>query len=190
MSQQTILTLAPKAHHVLQMSCVWSEIKSGIALCIILFLYLYQDVYVSSKDFEPAIFLIGRPHFTTSTGHGRVFIPQTMVELDEPIKHSDISTKSTACTTDQLKEVGVDYKESRRAALEYEKQKSAAALAKDLGPEVAGQTNTKGPIPQLGVGSAVTIPNISPPMCGIIRWIGTIPQVQGYVAGVELVSHL
>ena len=253
--------------------CVWII---GIALCIILFLYLYQDVYVSSKDFEPAISLIGRPHFTISTGHSKVFIPQTMVELDEPTKGSDISAKSTPCTTDQLKEAGVDYEESRRAALEYEKQKAAAALAKDLGPEVAKETNideqvkaleqftkakqqedntaadrgvptsepsayrqypavqpncsqqssqlcrqsgsTHNPnqfsaennqsggtydpyhgqprpvsrqgdwMQHVGVGSTVMVPNINPPMYGIIRWIGTMPQVQGYVAGVELVS--
>ena len=182
-----------------------------------------------------------------------------MVELDEPTKGSNISAKSTPCTTDQLKEAGVDYKESRRAALEYEKQKAAAALAKDLRPEVAKETdideqvkalehfkrprqrednaaadrgvptggpsadrqypessshlqlgresgNTQGPyhgqptfgIPQqgdwvarlrvLGVGSAVMVHNADPLMYGVIRWIGTIPQVKGCIAGVELVG--
>ena len=36
--------------------------------------------------------------------------------------------------------------------------------------------------------SAVVISNINPPIGGTIRWIGTIPQVNGYVAWVELVS--
>ena len=40
----------------------------------------------------------------------------------------------------------------------------------------------------VGIGSAVIVSNINPPMCGTIKWIGTIPQVNGYVAGVELVS--
>ena len=115
-----------------------------------------------------------------------------MVELDLPTKGSNISAKSTPCTTDQLKEAGVDYEESRRAALEYEKQMAVAALDKDLGPAVAGQTNIKGPIRQLGVGSAVVVSNSNPPMCGIIRWIGTMPlvKVKRYVAGVELVSGI
>ena len=181
MSKQKVLTLVS----VQSTACttdVWS-------LCTIVFLYLYQDVHVGWKDFEPAIATIGSSqHFTVSSNHGRAFIPQTMVELDEPIRGSDISTISTACTTDQLKEAGVDFEDSRCATLEHEKQKAVAALAKDLGPEVAGQTNIKGPIPQLGVGSTVMIPNLTPPIYGIIVWIGTIPQVQGYVAGVELVK--
>ena len=118
--------------------------------------------------------------------HGKVYIPQTMVDLSET-KDFNISTKSTK---DQLKEAGLDYEESRRAALEYEKQKSAAALAKDLRPEVAGQTNIEVPLLQLGVGSAVIVFNINPPIYGIIRWIGTMPQVKGYIAGVELVSGI
>lgn len=40
----------------------------------------------------------------------------------------------------------------------------------------------------LGIGSDVVVPHLDPPTCGTIRWIGTSPQVLGYVAGVELVS--
>ena len=41
---------------------------------------------------------------------------------------------------------------------------------------------------QLVVGSAVIIPKSNPPMCGTIRWIGTIPPVHDeHIAGVELV---
>ena len=180
---------------------------------------------------------MGRPYIPVSSDHGTVFIPQTMVELDEHINGA-----------------------GRKAALEKEKEKEKAALAKDLGPETAGQTNideqvklleefkkakqreynssadravltgvpstdrqypaaqqnypqssshlgrqsssTQDPyqfshssVPLQGdwssplvVGSAVMIPNSNPPICGTIRWIGTIPQVQGYVAEVELVS--
>ena len=42
----------------------------------------------------------------------------------------------------------------------------------------------------LVVGSAIqitTVPN-EPPCYGVIRWIGTVPGVQGQVAGIELVS--
>ena len=40
----------------------------------------------------------------------------------------------------------------------------------------------------VGIGFAVVISSSNPPMYRTIRWIGTIPQVNGYVAGVELVS--
>ena len=39
---------------------------------------------------------------------------------------------------------------------------------------------------ELVVGSAVQIGD--PPRYGVIRWIGELPNIQGYVAGVELVS--
>ena len=206
----------------------------------------------------------GSPYFTVTLGHGRVYIPRVMTELDVQMKGSNCSAISSACTTDHLMEVGMDYDESRKAVLELEKQKAAtSALSKDLGLAIAGQTdivekvtayeefekamhcednttadrivptcgpsmdkqcpavqlhyaqsssqlgiqsgNTEDPflfshcqpspmprqggiIPKLGVGFAVMIPNISPPMYGTIRWIGTLPQVQGCVAGVELVS--
>ena len=39
---------------------------------------------------------------------------------------------------------------------------------------------------ELDVGSAVQISD--PPRYGVIRWIGELPNIQGYVAGVELVS--
>ena len=41
---------------------------------------------------------------------------------------------------------------------------------------------------QVEIVSAVFISNSNPPMYRTIRWIGTIPQVNGYIAGVELVS--
>ena len=39
---------------------------------------------------------------------------------------------------------------------------------------------------ELDVGSCVQISD--PPQYGVIRWIGELPNIQGYVAGVELVS--
>ena len=43
----------------------------------------------------------------------------------------------------------------------------------------------------VGIGSDVVVSNSNPPMCGTIKWIGTIPQaVNGHVAGVELVSNI
>ena len=39
---------------------------------------------------------------------------------------------------------------------------------------------------ELSVGSAVQISD--PPRYGVIRWIGELPNIHGYVAGVELVS--
>ena len=39
---------------------------------------------------------------------------------------------------------------------------------------------------ELDVGSAVQVSD--PPRYGVIRWIGELPNIQGYVAGVELVS--
>ena len=41
---------------------------------------------------------------------------------------------------------------------------------------------------QIGIGSAVVVSNSNPPIGGTIRWIGTIPQVNGHIVGVELVS--
>ena len=37
------------------------------------------------KDFEPAVPLVGAPTIPVSSGHGKVFIPQTMVWLAEHI---------------------------------------------------------------------------------------------------------
>ena len=39
---------------------------------------------------------------------------------------------------------------------------------------------------ELDVGSAVQVSDL--PRYGVIRWIGEVPNIQGYVAGVELVS--
>ena len=41
----------------------------------------------------------------------------------------------------------------------------------------------------LGIGSPVQLVG-DPSRTGVIRWIGTLPETKGYVAGVELVSHL
>ena len=39
---------------------------------------------------------------------------------------------------------------------------------------------------ELGVGSAVQVSD--PPRYGVVRWIGELPNIQGIMAGVELVS--
>ena len=39
---------------------------------------------------------------------------------------------------------------------------------------------------ELDVGSAVQVSD--PPRYGVLRWIGELPNIQGTVAGVELVS--
>ena len=211
--------------------------------------------------------LDGRPTTSVSPGHGEVFIPQSMVRLDEHINGSDLSANSTGGAENEPKEADGNYEESGQVAMEkekkQEKEKEKAALAKVLGPETAGQTDideqtkpleelkkvkqledhmsadravlagvpsadrqypaaqqnypqssshlgrqsssTQDPyqlshsqpssVPLQGdwssplvVGSAVMISNSNPSMCGTIKWIGTVPQVQGYVAGVELVS--
>ena len=206
---------------------------------------------------------MGRPVIPVSSGHGKVFISQSMVEPAEQIDGSDINVTNTAATKDEPKVAGGKFEESRQAALEKEKKKEKAELAKMVGSDIAGGTDiaeqlkileeckkakqrednisadrgvlTGGPsadrqypaaqqnypqssshlgrqssstqdpyqlshsqpssVPLQGdwssplvVGSAVMIRNSNPPMCGTIRWIGTISQVQGYVAGVELVS--
>ena len=48
-------------------------------------LFYGQDVRVRYNQMVPVIALKGRPQFGASPDHGRVFIPQTMVELDEMI---------------------------------------------------------------------------------------------------------
>ena len=214
---------------------------------------------------------MNRPSIPISSGHGKVYIPQSMVEQ---MNDSVISAQSMGRIKDEPpKRAVVKYDESRHAAVEKEKErekekekeKEKAALAKVLGPEIAGQTDideqlrileeckkakqredntsadrgvlTGGPsadrqypaaqqnypqssshlgrqsnstqdpyqfshsqpssVPLQGdwssplvVGSAVILPKSNPPIYGTIRWIGTIPQVQGFVAGVELVSNI
>ena len=188
-------------------------------------------------------------------GHGRVFIPQAMVEQDEQINDSGNTERNTFGIKDIHKEATVDNK--GQPALHFEKEK--AALVMDLGPRetnieeqmkvleefkkakqrkdnsavqpVRSTADSQYPALQhyyphsisqlsrqssytqdphqgshqpsvvvpaqghwaaqqhVGIGSAVVISNSNPPMYGTIRWIGTIPQVNEYVAGVELVSY-
>ena len=292
-------------------------------ISLLLFLkYIFnflQDVRVSYDQIEPVIVLIGRPRFGPSPEHGRVFIPQTMVEPVEQMNGSDTTEKGTDGTKDTHQEAGVDNEYRRQAVVKLDKDKATwardlgpeiaretdideqkkaleefkkakqrennkapdkgvqegkgvavlnfekekAALVQHLGPEIARETNIEEQVKGLGrfqklkqrkdnadpdkgmqpvgssadsqyqavqhcypqsnsqlgrqssytqdphqgsrqpsvvvpaqgdwdaqqyVGSAVVVSNINPPMCGTIRWIGTIPQVNGYVAGVELVS--
>ena len=232
-------------------------------VCIFCF-YDQGDANVSYDQFKPTIALKGRPQFVIGRNvdgreHRRVFIPQTMVELDEQINGSDSREKSTSATKGIQKEAGV-YNEERRHV-----EKEKAALAQCLGPEIAMETNIEEQVKAMetfekskqrntvaapdkvvyaggsssdcqnpavqqyyphsngqlgrqssytqdphqgshqpsvvvpaqgdwvtqqpvGIGSTVAVSNSNPPVCGTIRWIGTIPQANGYVAGVELVS--
>ena len=159
------------------------------------FLFYGQDICVSYGQIIPFFVLKGRPQFGVSHDHGRVFIPQTMVELDVQINDSDTTeTKSMVGTKDVHKEVGVDNDERKKTELKFQNEK--AASPQDSVPEI-GSHQPSVIVPAQGdwatphhegIGSAVVISNINPPMYGTIRWIGTIPQVNGYVAGVELVS--
>ena len=160
-------------------------------------LFYGQAVRVRYDQMEPIIVLKGRPQFGASSDHGRVFIPQTMVELDVQINDSDTTetkTKSMVGTKDIHKEVGVDNDERKKTELKFQNEK--AASPQDSVPEI-GSHQPSVVVPaqgdwatqqHLGIGSAVVISNSNPPMYGTIRWIGTMPQVHGYVAGVELVS--
>ena len=112
-----------------------------------------------------------------------------MVQLDEQIHvdGSDITAKSTATTKDALMEAGIDFEKSREAALKFEKEKekNSYQLSHSQPSSVPLQGDWPSP---LVVGSAVINPNSNPFIYGTIKWIGTISQIQGYVAGVELVS--
>ena len=143
--------------------------------------------------------MIGRPQFRASPDHGRVFIPQTMVELSEKIKGSDTTEKGTNGTKDTHQEAGVDNENRRNAASKLEKEKAGLAALQQYTPNytqdphqpsivVPAQGDWAAP-QHVGIGSAVVISNTNPPMYGTIRWIGTMPQVNGYIAGVELVSY-
>eukprot|EP00731_Ephydatia_muelleri_P026538 Em0018g638a len=153
------------------------------------------DVRVRYDQIEPIIVLKGRPQFGASPDHGRVFIPQTMVELDVQINDSDTTetkTKSMVGAKDVHKEVGVDNDERKKTELKFQNEK--AASPQDSVPEI-GSHQPSVVVPaqgdwatphHVGIGSAVVISNSNPPMYGTIRWIGTMPQVHGYVAGMEL----
>ena len=65
-------------------------------------------------------------------------------------------------------------------------QPDIAATAIQLGSNVR-------PNPHLGIGSRIQLPtnhSNEPFKYGVIRWIGEMPQLQGAVAGIELVSDL
>ena len=159
-------------------------------------LFYGQDVRVRYDQMVPVIALKGRPQFGASPDHGRVFIPQTMVELDVQINDSDTTeTKSMVGTKDVHKEVGVDNDE-RKKKTELKFQNEKAASPQDSVPEIGSHQPSVDVLAQgywatphqVGIVSAVFISNSNPPMYGTIRWIGTIPQVNGYIAGVKLVS--
>ena len=186
---------------------------SGFVYIICLFIFNHQDVCISYEHIEPVVALKERPQFRTSPDHGRVFIPQTMVELSEQMGKSANGTKHT------YQKAGVDNENGQKAASKLE-----VPLVIDLGPEIARETTIEEQIKaleefkkakqrednsvpnkdvcavvvpaqgywaaqqHLGIGSTVVMSNSNPPMYGTIRWIGTIPQVNGYVAGMELVS--
>ena len=64
-------------------------------------------------------------------------------------------------------------------------------------PDIAASTIPPGgsmmPNPNLGIGSRIQLPTLisdKPFKYGVIRWIGDVPQIQGPVAGIELVSDL
>ena len=143
--------------------------------------------------------MIRRPQFRASLDHSRVFIPQTMVELSEKIKGSDTTEKGTDGTKDTHQKAGVDNENRRKAASKLEKEKAGLAALQQYTPNytqdphqpsivVPAQGDWATPH-HVGIGSAVVISNSNPPKYGTIRWIGTIPPVNGYVAGVELVSY-
>ena len=164
-----------------------------------LFVCFLQDIRVSYNQIEPVIVIKGRPQFGASSDHGRVFIPQTMVELGEQIKGSDTTEKGTDGTKDTHQEAGVDNEDRRYAASKLEKEKAGLAALQQNTPNYTQDPHQPSVVvpaqgdwatqQHLGIGSAVVISNSNPPMYGTIRWIGTIPQVNGYVAGVELVSY-
>ena len=122
-----------------------------------------------------------------------------MVELSEQIKGSDTTEKGTDGTKDTHQVTGVDNENRRQAASKLEKQKAGLAALQQYTPNYTQdpyQPSVVVPAQKdwaaqqhLGIGSAVVISNSNPPTYGTIRWIGAIPQVNGYIAGVELVSY-
>ncbi|KAL5467172.1 hypothetical protein EMCRGX_G031364 [Ephydatia muelleri] len=158
---------------------------------------LETDISVSYNQIEPVIVVKGRPQFGTSSDHGRVFIPQTMVELGEQIKGSDTTEKGTDGTKDTHQKAGVDIENRRNAASKLEKEKAGLAALQQYTPNYTQDPHQPSVVvpaqgdwatqQHLRIGSAVVMSdNINPPMYGTIKWIGTIPQVNGYVAGMEL----
>ena len=100
-----------------------------------------------------------------------------MVELSEQMNGSDTTEKGTDGTKDTHQKAGVVGRQSSYTQDPHQGSHQPSVVVPAQGDWAAQQ--------QIGIGSAVVI---STPMCGTIRWIGTIPQVNGYVAGVELVS--
>ena len=170
---------------------------------VCLFVCFLQDISVSYNQIEPVIVVKGRPQFGTSSDHDRVFIPQTMVELSEQIKGSDTTEKGTDGTKDTHQKAGVDNENRRKAASKLEKEKAGLAALQQYTPNYTQDPHQGSHQPSVvvpaqgdwaaeqhvGIRSAVVVSNINPPIGGTIRWIGAIPQVNGYVAGMELVSY-
>ena len=166
-----------------------------------LFVCFLQDIRVSYNQIEPVIIVKGRPHFGASSDHGRVFIPQTMVELhvSEQMNGSDTTEKGTDGTKDTHQKAGVDNENRRKAASKLEKEKAGLAALQQYTPIYTQDPHQPSVVvpaqgdwaaqQHVGIGSAVVISNSNPPIYGTIRWIGTKPPINGYVAGVELVSY-
>ena len=123
-----------------------------------------------------------------------------MVELGEQIKGSDTTEKGTDGTKDTHQKAGVDIENRRNAASKLEKEKAGLAALQQYTPNYTQDPHQPSVVvpaqgdwatqQHLRIGSAVVMSdNINPPMYGTIKWIGTIPQVNGYVAGMELVSY-
>ena len=121
-----------------------------------------------------------------------------MVEPVEQMNGSDTTEKGTDDTKDTHQKAGVDNENRRNAASKLEKQKAGLAALQQYTPNYTLDPHQPSVVvpaqgdwaaqQHLGIGSVVVY-NINPPMCGTIRWIGAIPQVNGYVAGMELVSY-
>ena len=147
--------------------------------------------------------MVGRPIITVSSGHGKVFIPQAMVELDEQINGGGGNKKRKRkkkqredhMSADKGVQPGGPSTDRQDPAAQQNYPKSSSHLGRQSSStqdpyQLSHSQPSSVPLQgdwssPLVIGSAVIL---NPPMCGTIRWIGTISQVQGYVAGVELVS--
>ena len=89
------------------------------------------------EHIKPVVVLHGRPRLEVGRGHGMVFIPQAMVEQDKLINDSDNTERNTFGIKDIHKEATVDIKGQAAS----KRKKEFAALAKDLGPEIAKETD-------------------------------------------------
>ena len=126
-----------------------------------------------------------------------------MVEPVEQMNGSDTTEKGTDDTKDTHQKAGVDNEDRRNAASKLEKEKAGLAALQQYTPIYTQDPHQGSHQPSVvvpaqgdwaaqqpvGIGSPVVVSNINPPICETIRWIGAIPQVNGYVAGMELVSY-